>query len=135
MIVRDGMRVLLGLRRGSHGQNTWGFVGGNLEFGESPLECAARELHEETGLSTDSFEVGPFTNDLFEAEERHYVTIFIVARYRGGEVQLREPDKCIEWRWFEWDALPSPLFLPIRNLLGQGFELPALAATSLDAAA
>jgi len=29
------------------------------------------------------------------------------------------------WGWHDWQALPQPLFLPLQNLLLQGFVLPA----------
>jgi len=67
---------------------------------------------------------GPFTNDIFEHERRHYVTLFIVADAAAGEPMVLEPEKCAEWRWFEWDVLPSPLFLPIQHLLAQGYRPP-----------
>ncbi len=35
----------------------WGTIGGSLELGESLEEAAARELHEEAGLTADSFKL------------------------------------------------------------------------------
>ncbi len=122
----DGTQVLLGKRSGSHGRDTWSFPGGHLEFGESPLTCAARELLEETGLTADHWEVGPYTNDIFEQEGKHYVTLFVLTQYSGGTPEVREPDRCQEWRWFQWNNLPAPLFLPIQNLLKQGFHIESL---------
>jgi 8-oxo-dGTP diphosphatase len=46
----------------------------------------------------------------------------MLAEHIGGEPQVLEPDKCEAWGWFAWDDLPQPLFLPIRNLLRQGFR-------------
>ncbi len=123
VILRDNDRVLLGKRKNSHGDQTWGFPGGHLDFGESPIECAARELLEETGLVASDFRVGPYTNDLFPSQGKHYVTLFVIATFQGGTPDLREPEKCFEWRWFPWNALPSPLFLPIQHLIEQGFNL------------
>ncbi len=123
VIVKRGSQVLLGLRKGSHGALTWAFVGGHLEFKEDILECAARELLEETGLQAKSLRCGPFSNDIFPDEDKHYLTIFVLAEGISGEAELREPDKCHEWRWFESGALPEPLFLPIQNLLGSGFTI------------
>jgi 8-oxo-dGTP diphosphatase len=117
--------VLLGLRRSdSHGDGTWQFPGGHLEPFEEIEACAARELEEETGLRVDTMRLrrGPYTNDRFTDEGRHYVTLFVVADESEGEPEVREPEKCAEWRWCDWDALPAPLFLPIVNLRAQGWR-------------
>ena len=85
-------------------------------------ECAAREALEETGLVITRPMLGPWTNDRFEAEGKHYVTLYVMAEAPDGEPVVLEPTKCAEWGWFDWDALPEPLFLPIRNLLAGGFR-------------
>jgi 8-oxo-dGTP diphosphatase len=125
VILREG-RVLLGERIGSHGAHTWATPGGHLELGESIEECATRETLEETGLAVDSFEKLTFTNDIFEKEGKHYVTLFVVATCLSGEPQVMEPHKCKQWKWFELDALPEPLFLPLTNLLKDSVSLSTL---------
>jgi 8-oxo-dGTP diphosphatase len=126
IVVRDG-RVLLGHRIGSHGDGTWALPGGHLEFGETVEACARREVREETGLTLQRIGAGPYTSDLFAEPRRHYVTLFVVAQSGPGEPQVCEPTKCTEWRWFDWSALPAPLFAPLRTLLDTGF-VPAGAA-------
>ena len=116
IILRDGA-ILLGERIGSHGANTWATPGGHLELGESIEDCAKREVLEETGLIVDSIEKFTFTNDIFEKEGKHYVTLFVVASSTSGEPQVTEPDKCKQWKWCWLDDLPEPLFLPLINLL------------------
>ena len=122
IVVRDG-RVLLGKRRNAHGAGTWQFPGGHLEYGESIEACARRELFEETGLSILNLRLGPFTNDIFENEKKHYVTLFVVADQTTGEARLKEPDKCECWDWYRWSEMPQPHFLPIANLLKQNFSI------------
>lgn len=100
----------------------WCFPGGRLEFDESPEDCARREVLEETGLSIKNLRFGPYTNDIFEKEGKHYVTLFVVADYDSGELELMEPDKCEKWEWFDWKELPSPLFLPEQNLLKMNYD-------------
>jgi len=114
-------RLLLGLRRGAHGAGSWSFPGGHLEFGESWADCASRELAEETGLTLVSPHFVAATNDVFLAENKHYLTLFIEGRATTKQAERREPDKCEVWQWFEWSSLPSPLFLPIQNLLASGY--------------
>lgn len=121
IIVKEG-RVLLGKRKGSHGQGSWSFPGGHLEFGEPVEDCARREVLEETAVEIGNLRPGPYTNDIFESEHRHYVTVYVVADHHAGEARVMEPGKCEGWEWFEWGALPRPLFLPVQNLLRRGFH-------------
>lgn len=122
IIVNHGL-ILLGLRIAGHGAGTWQFPGGHLEFGESIEACARREALEETGLELTNLRIGPYTNDVFAVEGRHYITLFLIADCAGGTLEVREPDKCARWAWFSWHTLPHPLFLPIENLVRQGFAL------------
>jgi 8-oxo-dGTP diphosphatase len=122
ILIRDG-RVLLGKRKYGHGRGTWQFPGGHLEYGESIADCARRELFEETGLLAANLRYGPFTNDFFKDEGKHYVTLFMIGDHQQGEAQAKEPDKCERWDWFAWSDMPKPHFLPIINLLGQGYTI------------
>lgn len=49
MIFRDG-EILLGKRKGSHGDGEYAFPGGHLEYMESFSDCARREVREECGI-------------------------------------------------------------------------------------
>ena len=119
ILVKENM-VLCGKRK-AHGSGTWGFVGGHLEFGESIEDCARREVREEVGVEIDHISQAAFTNDIFADAGRQYVTLYVTARIMSGEVQLMEPENFEEWQWFSWDKLPKPLFLPVQNLLKQGY--------------
>jgi 8-oxo-dGTP diphosphatase len=125
VIVWKNGQVLLGQRKGSHGAGKWGFVGGHLEFGETIETCASRELMEETGIKALSFQLGPWTSDLID-EDKHYVTLFVLVDQFEGEPRALEPHRCEKWEWFDWNALPSPLFTPIESLLLK-FELGQMA--------
>ncbi len=66
-VVDDG-RVLIVKRAADPGYGEWTIPGGHLELGEQPAVGAARELHEETGLSVvpddlsylDALSFGPY---------------------------------------------------------------------------
>ena len=122
VIVRRGAKVLLGKRKGAHGSNTWCFPGGHLEFMESVVECAEREVSEESGVTIENIETHVFTNDLMEDDGKHYVTLYAVCDWVSGEAKVLEPEKCEMWEWYEWESLPRPLFMPIENLLKSGFN-------------
>ena len=123
MVIKNG-EVLLGKRKNSHGDGTWAFPGGHLEFNESIEECAIREIFEETGIRIKNLRYGPYTNDIFKREGKHYVTLFVLADYDSGAPTVKEPHKCEEWQWHNWPPEVQPHFLPIVNLLKQNFKLP-----------
>lgn len=55
----------------------WIGVGGKLEEKESPPECAAREVWEETGLTMNQFDyrgLVTFVSDEYETEQMHLFT-------------------------------------------------------------
>ena len=121
MVIRNH-QVLLGKRLNTHGAHSWSFPGGNLEFGEDILECAKREVMEETGLIITNPQIATFTNDIFHSENKHYITIHVLCHSDQGEPQVLEPTKCQTWQWFDWNNLPQPLFLPLQNLLKQNYN-------------
>lgn len=114
LLLRHG-RILLGKRLGSHGAGQWATPGGHLEYGETPQQCACRELKEETGLNIDRLRIGPWSHACFTQYQRQYATLLILARAQSGEPQCLEPEKCAGWQWFSPHALPAPLFLPLAS--------------------
>jgi 8-oxo-dGTP diphosphatase len=116
-IVRREAEVLLVRRRGSHGDGSWSSPGGNLDFGEDPALCAAREAAEETGVAVASPRFVGLTNDLFPADGKHYVTLWFEADWAGGEASALAPSELSEVAWFPRERLPEPLFPPLQNLL------------------
>ncbi len=119
LILREG-KVLLGRRRGAHGEGTWAPPGGHVDEGESFEETAAREVLEETGPTITNMRIGPTTEDRFP-EGKHFLTTFVIAEAPAGEPRNLEPQKCDGWEWFHWSELPHPLFLPLLKLQASGF--------------
>ena len=119
IIIKKDKKILLGRRISSHGKNSWQFPGGHIEFNEDIYLCCKREVFEETGVRIKNIERIDFTNDVFLKENKHYITLFFLAEYDYGKLEIKEPTKCDSWNWFDCDKLPNPLFLPILNLLKQ----------------
>ena len=117
IIITRGERTLLLHRHHAHGAGTWSSPGGHLEFGETPEECARRETKEETGLDLADVGFKCLTNDIFTAEGKHYITIWMEGKCEAGEAVVNAPEEASEIGWFRWDELPEQLFLPLQNLL------------------
>ncbi len=110
VLVENGEgKVLLGLRKGSHGAGEWSFPGGHLEFGETVFQTAMREVKEETDLDVSECELVSVADEMryIKTDNKHYLNLGVRVRYEGGEPKLMEPEKCAEWRWFAKDALPE----------------------------
>lgn len=116
VIHGDDGRVLIGRRKAVHGKGLWGFPGGHLETGESPMDCARREAREECGIEIANLRLAGVTNDVFESG-KHYVTLFVSCTQAQGKVRNCEPEKLERWEWHPLDDLPRPLFNPIEALL------------------
>ena len=119
-VFKDG-KFLMGQRRNAHGADTWSIPGGHLEFGESFEDTAKREVMEETGLTVGNVRFGAVTNDVFPIEGKHYVSVWVVTDYESGEPTITEPDTYNELGWYDFDNLPTPLFLPWNQLLKSEF--------------
>ncbi|MBW2963346.1 NUDIX domain-containing protein [Candidatus Woesearchaeota archaeon] len=127
MILREG-KVLLGKRHDNpekassllHGEGTWTMPGGKLKFGESFFEGAKREVEEETGIKLKSAQVVSLTND--RVDDAHFITIGLLADDFEGEAFVREPDEITEWKWFDLNDLPSPLFFCSEKLIKNYLE-------------
>lgn len=111
MIMRDN-KVLLGLRKGSHGQGEWSFPGGHLEWGETLFQTAKRETMEEVGLEVSDLQLISVADEVryIDSDDKHYLNIGVFARSSTGEPQLMEPDKCEKWAWFDLNDLPAKIF-------------------------
>jgi 8-oxo-dGTP diphosphatase len=108
IFVVRGDKLLMGRRKNGFASGTYGLPGGRLIEGEKMLDCAARELMEETGLTAQSFTFLNLVND-DQVKTNHYLQVSFLAEGVAGEPELREPEFCEQWQWFDLSALPSPI--------------------------
>lgn len=117
LIFNDEGFLLLHKRKGRHEGGVWGTPGGHIDYGEAPEDTCIREANEEVGVEIGNVRFYGITNDVFEKTGRHYITLWYRAEWFGGEPKIAAPDEVEEVAWFPMDALPSPLFLPLKQLL------------------
>lgn len=115
ILVYQGDLILLGKRKGAHGEGEWAFPGGKQEYGETVIEGAYREIAEEVG---PEFKVKHMdllcVGDLMRYKPKHFMDIGLCAEFVSGAPVVMEPDKCSEWRWFHIDRLPEHLFSSVQ---------------------
>ena len=116
VLILNDNKILLGHRcskvdtGGIYEPDSWCLPGGKQEYDETILECAKRETKEETNLDVNNLEVFGAEDDF--GKDRHFVTIYVLAKEFSGELKVTEPDKQDEWKWFDIDNLPNNLYSP-----------------------
>jgi 8-oxo-dGTP diphosphatase len=132
MLLR-GNAILLGKRNEDpekassslNGAGTWTMPGGKLHFGETFEDAARRETLEETGITLRSLKVISVNNN--KVETAQFVTIGLMSDDFEGDAKIMEPDEITEWKWFDLDKLPSPLYFPsakiLKNYVGGEFYM------------
>jgi 8-oxo-dGTP diphosphatase len=106
--VRDE-QVLLLRRATEPNRGLWVAPGGKLEHGESPSECAVREMREETGLEIDHPVLRVVMTETSPRPDYQWLTFIFVARWFDGTFM---PAAGLgEFRWVPVDEvtkLPIP---------------------------
>ncbi|MFP9190982.1 8-oxo-dGTP diphosphatase [Natrialbaceae archaeon A-CW1-1] len=102
--ILDGSDVLLIEKRRGLGEGWYNGPGGKLEDGETPLECAVREVHEEVSLAIDPNETekaGELTF-LLDGDVHTVCHVFRTTEYEGQPTATPEARP----EWVSVDAVP-----------------------------
>jgi mutator protein MutT len=125
MILNKKGEVLLGHRIDDpikassdlHGEGCWTFPGGKLEFGETLLDGAIREVLEETNLKLNKGKTKLLSITDEIRPDTHYVTAGFVCQDWEGELKTMEPEEITEWKWYNLNNLPENIFLPTQKMI------------------
>jgi len=97
--IRDGSRTLMIHRIKKENDmhlGKWNGLGGKLEPGESPEECAIREIREESGLRVRNPALkGILTFPGFADDEDWYAFVYLVHEFDGELSDSQEG--CLQW--------------------------------------
>ena len=89
-------------KQNDYHEGKWNGLGGKFEEGESPEECATREIEEESGLKVKSVKMKGFiTFPLFDGKEDWYVFLFTADDFSGSLIDSPEGNLA----WIKKDTL------------------------------
>ncbi len=99
-IIRDG-KILLHYKKRGHGKGKWNGVGGKIEAGESPEQCAIREAKEEMGIDVKDLEkIGEI--EFYNVYGEDWLVHIFRGRIEGNPIESEESYP----RWFSLDSIP-----------------------------
>jgi ADP-ribose pyrophosphatase YjhB (NUDIX family) len=105
VVVNSQNQILLGKRKNSFGPGQFGCPGGRLELTETLQDCAKRELLEETGLSARTVKYLGVIRTL--QDSGNFIHFAFLCDDYEGQIELKEPDKCEEWNFYQPTDIPS----------------------------
>jgi 8-oxo-dGTP diphosphatase len=124
MLLKEG-KILLGQRHPDpkkansdlKGEGTWTMPGGKVDFGETIINAAIREVKEETNIDIkkDGIKIISISDDI--KDNVHFVTIGFLCELFSGIPQVMEPEQITKWDWFDLSNLPKPIFFPSQKVL------------------
>ena len=125
MILNIKGEVLLGKRNDDaekassdlHGEGSWTMPGGKLDFHETLIKGAIRELEEEIGIkiSKDKLEILNIQDNI--VPDNHYVTVGFIFKNFDKEPKVMEPEEITEWKWYNLDSLPEKVYPPSAQMI------------------
>ncbi len=128
VMVKDGNKLLLGMKKRGFGNGKWNGFGGKVEVGESVEEGAKRELFEESGLRAKNLVKIGVNEFSWKGNEDAIleVNIFKTTDVEGNLIETEE----MLPKWFFLDEIPFkemwiddmywvPLFLEGKNFKGK----------------
>lgn len=131
LITNTQGQVLMAKRKNNSGAGLISTPGGRLEQNENILQCAEREVMEETGLKLQP----PFAVFAWREHFRfgkHYIMFYVHASSYTGEIRNLIPDKSEDWQWFNLaDLNEQNCTEPLTVLANLIEELPYGIAASL----
>lgn len=104
-IEKDGKYLMIYRNKKKNDANSGKYIGigGHLENGETPHQCAVREVKEETGLTLKSLEYRGIVNFISDIYESEIMYLFTSTDFEGELIECNEGDL----HWIEKSRLDT----------------------------
>lgn len=104
-VVIRGDHVLLAKRRNEPDAGLWGFPGGHVDLGETALDAATRELHEETGITARPLQYLTNIDVIIRDEDGliqfHFLLAAVMCEYVSGLPEAQDDVSHAAWHRIE----------------------------------
>ncbi|HLC16567.1 MAG TPA: NUDIX domain-containing protein [Thermodesulfovibrionia bacterium] len=87
---------------------------GHVETGESVIEAAVRESHEEVGICLKTLDL-EVVHVMHRKAEEERIDFFLVVKSWTGEITNKEPHKCDDLSWLPLASLPDNVIPYVRQ--------------------
>ena len=114
IIINNGRVLLVQQKKGS-----WGFPKGHVEFNETEIQTAIREVKEETNLDVKIYNKRRYTEKYFTYKGRMKQVVYFVAKQTGGFEKKQDSEiKSMKWLNFE-DAFQKITYPNTKKIFGK----------------
>ena len=100
LVLKEG-RMLLIKRSKEPSKGKWSIPGGRVELGEAISDAAKREVLEECSVEIEIERIFDVADNIIRDEKGrvryHFVLIYLLARYKGGEVKALSDADDARW--------------------------------------
>lgn len=99
MVIRGDELVVIRPARGGNHRELWALPKGHPDGDETPLEAAAREVREETGVQVEPIEELGEIHYTYErgGEQVSKRVVFFLFEYRGGDLSHDHEIEAVRW--------------------------------------
>ncbi len=118
LILNDKKEILLAKRDEPtlpNAHNKWEFIGGGIDFGETPLQALKREVKEEAGIEVEVVRLLPEIQthvwDMPDKQEQ-IIIISYECKVVGGELKPNVKENVGELKFFPVSEIPTLDCLP-----------------------
>jgi len=105
-LIRDGKVLLLRRFNTGYEDGKYSVIAGHLEGDEEVKAAAIREAREEVGIEISPSDL-QVVGVMHRKSNDERVDFFLATTSWSGEITNREPDRCDQLAWFDFDRLPG----------------------------
>jgi 8-oxo-dGTP diphosphatase len=119
LVVNGDGHILLSPRLKKYGYMKLALPGGHVEWMETLVQTARREVFEEAGIRLGKIEeMRDYTEELNRKLNKHYATFYLIAKLPKGQIAKdMEPHKHGPWGWYDPFKLPNRAWNPTKRLV------------------